>query len=88
MPIQITINAMTGSSPYDVYLCDSQIINCFYITTITSLPYVFDVPPPLDSQQGSVGDKQFTISQALVQKYQRTIDGSRKGPYNPQDRYE
>jgi hypothetical protein len=45
-------------------------------------------PPPLDSQQGSGGDKQFTISQALVQKYQRTIDGSRKGPYNPQDRYE
>ena len=53
MSIQITINAMTGSSPYDVYLCDSQIINCFYINTITNLPYVFDVPPPLDNQSSA-----------------------------------
>jgi hypothetical protein len=53
MPIQITINAMTGSSPYDVYLCDIQLVNCFYIETITNLPYVFDIPPPMNNQSSA-----------------------------------
>jgi len=50
MPIQISINSITGSSPYNIYLCDSQLINCFYIQTVSTLPYVFDIPPPLDNQ--------------------------------------
>jgi len=50
MPVQITINAMTGTSPFDVYLCDSQLINCFYFDTISLLPYTFEVPPPIDNQ--------------------------------------
>ena len=44
MPVQITINSITGSSPYDVYLCDDPITSCFYIDTITLIPYVFYVP--------------------------------------------
>lgn len=50
MAVQITINSLTGTSPYDVYVCDSLVSNCVYITTISSPPYVFDVPAPLDSQ--------------------------------------
>jgi hypothetical protein len=44
MPIDITINNISGSSPYDVYLCDNPISVCVYIDTISSLPYVFGVP--------------------------------------------
>jgi hypothetical protein len=44
MPVQITISQITGSSPYDVYLCDDPITSCFYIDTITSIPYTFNVP--------------------------------------------
>jgi len=50
MSTQVTINSLTGTSPYDVYVCDSNVLNCVYIATISSTPYVFDVPPPLDAQ--------------------------------------
>jgi hypothetical protein len=52
MPTTITINGVTGSSPYDVYLCDDPITTCIYIETIisTSLPYSFDVPNIMESQ--------------------------------------
>ena len=44
MPIDITINNVTGASPYDVYVCDDPINTCIYIDTISSVPYVFEVP--------------------------------------------
>jgi hypothetical protein len=44
MPIDITINNISGSSPYDVYLCDNPITVCIYIDTISSFPYLFEVP--------------------------------------------
>jgi hypothetical protein len=50
MAIQVTINSLTGTSPYDVYVCDSVLTNCVYIATINLTPYVFDVPAPLDAQ--------------------------------------
>lgn len=50
MAVQVTINSLTGTSPYDVYVCDSLVSNCVYIATINSTPYVFDVPAPLDAQ--------------------------------------
>jgi hypothetical protein len=50
MSTQVTINSLTGTSPYDVYVCDSNVLNCVYIATISSTPYVFNVPPPLDAQ--------------------------------------
>lgn len=51
MAIQVTINSVTGTSPYDVYICQSGGTGCFYIDTITSgeLPFVFDIPAPYDS---------------------------------------
>ena len=52
MPTQITINSISGVSPYDVYLCDNPITTCIWIDTIISsqLPYIFDVPSILESQ--------------------------------------
>ena len=44
MPIDITINNLSGSSPYDIYLCDNPITTCIYIDTISSVPYQFTVP--------------------------------------------
>lgn len=44
MPIDITINNITGSSPYDIYICDDPVTTCIYINTINSLPYQFEVP--------------------------------------------
>jgi hypothetical protein len=45
MPIDITINNITGSSPYDIYICDDPVTTCIYVNTINSLPYQFEVPP-------------------------------------------
>lgn len=51
MPINITINNITGASPYDVYLCDNGTPPfCVYISTITPpLPYNFIVPEILST---------------------------------------
>ena len=50
MPTQITINNLSGASPYDIYLCDDPISTCVYITTTSTLPYVSDVPSIMESQ--------------------------------------
>jgi hypothetical protein len=50
MPTQITINNLSGASPYDIYLCDNPITTCVYITTTSTLPYVFDIPSIMESQ--------------------------------------
>ena len=50
MPTDITINDITGVTPFDIYLCDDPITTCFYVDTINSLPYVFEVPSILSSQ--------------------------------------
>jgi hypothetical protein len=49
MGVQVTINSITGQSPYDVYICQSGGTNCFYITTISNTPYIFDIPVPYDT---------------------------------------
>ena len=51
MAIQVTINGVTGTSPYDVYVCQFDGTGCFYINTITDsqIPYTFDIPSPYDN---------------------------------------
>jgi hypothetical protein len=49
MAVQVTISSITGQSPYDVYICQSSGSGCFYIATITTTPYVFDIPSPYDT---------------------------------------
>jgi hypothetical protein len=50
MAVQVTINSITGQSPFDIYICQSNGTGCFYISTITSTPYVFDIPEPYNSE--------------------------------------
>ena len=49
MSIQVTINSITGQSPYDVYICQTGGTGCFYMTTIATAPYIFDIPTPYDT---------------------------------------
>jgi hypothetical protein len=44
MPTLITISSLTGSSPYDVWICNSASTGCIYVSTISSAPYSFEVP--------------------------------------------
>jgi hypothetical protein len=50
MPKILTINDITGSSPFNVYLCDNPITLCVYVDTISTLPYSFTIPDVLVSQ--------------------------------------
>lgn len=45
----ITINNITGSSPFEIYLCDNPITVCNYIDTVTTLPYTFEVPSSMSA---------------------------------------
>lgn len=49
MAVQVTISGITGQSPYDIYICQSNGSGCFYVSTITTIPYVFDIPAPYDT---------------------------------------
>jgi len=49
MAIQVTIDSITGQTPYDIYICQTGGTGCFYMTTISSVPYSFDIPSPYDS---------------------------------------
>ena len=44
MPVVVTVNGLSGNSPYDVYLCDYPQTQCIYINTISSVPFEFEVP--------------------------------------------
>jgi hypothetical protein len=46
MPTQIEITNLGGSSPFDVFTCDTGYTTCVYVSTITSsqLPYQFQLP--------------------------------------------
>jgi hypothetical protein len=56
MSVQVTVNDITGSTPFDVYVCDSSQTTCIYINQITNLelPYNFIIPPPFDTQSSYV----------------------------------
>ena len=58
MPTQITISTLSGSSPFDVYSCDTGYTSCIYVSTITSgqVPYSFDLPF-IQEGMGSIGVK-------------------------------
>ena len=50
MPTTITINGVTGATPFDVYLCDDLLTTCVYVNTISGGTYSFDIPTILDGQ--------------------------------------
>jgi hypothetical protein len=49
MAVQVTIYNITGQSPYDVYVCQADGSGCFYMTTIQTVPYTFDIPAPYNN---------------------------------------
>jgi hypothetical protein len=54
MPNSITVTDITGTTPYEVYLCLSGGSPCYYINYIESseLPFVFTVPSPIQNLGG------------------------------------
>lgn len=50
MPTKITINNITGATPFDIYVCDNPITTCIYINTISTLPFEFDIPSIMENQ--------------------------------------
>jgi len=49
MPKSVTINYISGTSPFDIYICNDPISTCVYIDTITTTPYTFTIPSLLES---------------------------------------
>jgi hypothetical protein len=52
MPNIIQINSISGTSPYNVYVCDITLTSCFpvFSGSVTIVPPLqFIVPPPLDN---------------------------------------
>lgn len=56
MPVNLDITAITGTSPFDIYLCDTGFTSCVYIDTITTgdLTYTFPVPSLLINNTNQV----------------------------------
>jgi len=47
---QVTINNITsGTSPFNVWVCDTCYGTCQYIDTITTTPYSFNLPNTFES---------------------------------------
>ena len=44
MPTNVTITNLTGSSPYNVWVCDTTLTTCIYVSTFSTVPYTFEVP--------------------------------------------
>lgn len=45
----LTIDAVTGITPYQIFLCNPDGSSCFYISTTSTIPYSFQIPVPYDS---------------------------------------
>lgn len=48
MITQVTISDITGQTPFDVYICQSDGTGCIWISRIDSAPYTFNIPKPYD----------------------------------------
>jgi hypothetical protein len=46
MALLVTIDGITGTSPYDIYICTSGGTDCLYIDTTSTIPYEFYIPTP------------------------------------------
>ena len=50
MPTVITINDISGATPFDIYICGDPIANCVYSTTITTFPTDIVIPTVMENQ--------------------------------------
>lgn len=48
---QFTVNYITGTPEYNVYVCDTLGVSCVYIGTFSNydLPYTQTIPTPFDT---------------------------------------
>jgi hypothetical protein len=49
MSQQVTITSVTANTPVNIYYCDSYSASCVYVATVSTFPFVFDVPDPYDT---------------------------------------
>jgi hypothetical protein len=69
MPKVVTINDITGTTPYNIFLCDNPVTLCVYIGTTSTLPYSFDIPNVLTNQNDytlKVEDDNGCINQTII----------------------
>ena len=48
MSLNVNISSITGVSPYDIFICDTGATSCYYVDTISGVPYSFQIYPPFD----------------------------------------
>lgn len=48
MSVEINITSLSGTSPFNVYVCDSGFTACFYVTSLVA-PGTFIVPAPYNN---------------------------------------
>lgn len=46
----VTITSVTANTPVDIYYCNSMSGSCVFVATVSTFPYVFEVPSPYDEQ--------------------------------------
>jgi len=49
MGVQVNINAITGQSPYNIFICQSDGNNCIYIDKTDVIPFQFEIPTPYNT---------------------------------------
>jgi hypothetical protein len=46
MSCNIQINSISGTSPFDIYMCDIGLVQCIFIETVTSPTYPITLTTP------------------------------------------
>ena len=46
MSCTVQINSISGTSPFDIYMCDIGLVQCIFIETVTSPTYPIILTPP------------------------------------------
>jgi len=49
MGTQVTINSITGQSPFNIYICQTGGTQCIFIDKIDNTFYEFLIPSPYDT---------------------------------------
>ena len=47
---EVIITSVTANTPVDIYYCDSMSASCVFVSTVSTFPYIFNVPDPYDTQ--------------------------------------
>lgn len=49
MTVNVDITSIIGNPPFNIYICQSGGTDCFYINTINTTSYNFDIPEPYNN---------------------------------------